>query len=367
MPNSPFGQIGNYRLVEGVTQSISATTFALNSAFTYQSSGAGIIWAFIPQVSGEVEEFRWYVDGFVGTWSLTDTEVQLRVVQSTGTQLLPGTTLANGGPHSFPIASGVGWKAAAFNAPRPTVVAGSTYFMVLGDSDGNSSNHMRVLTGASLGNIGGTTGATSTNGFSTAGTLFSSARPGVCAIKIGGVWHYGTVIVSMSTRASSSVPRGVRLRFASRTKLLGVACFTDWGMPGLRWSVFRSDQLPDDTPIFDIAAATAPADYNQQGFSSRFFPSPPTLEKDTTYYLVLRPTSALTVPRELSIGTGADDVIRAGMALGGFGCIVDKHATNNEWVVQTNLGSAIVPIVVGEAEAGGGGSPRMRAGTGVIG
>lgn len=230
---------------------------------------------------------------------------------------------------------------------RPTLVAGTPYWLCVGDEDGGATNYVNMS--AARRDSGGSAATYySTNGFASAGTPFSSAPAGCFALKHGGgAVQIGGCAASQSTIPSSTLMRGFSITPVDDCYLAGLLVWTDSQALGHEWRVYGSDQLPGDAPL-----ATFPATsllFGQAGVGRRFV-APTLLRGGRKVYVVDVPPSSLTVPRKVNMAAGvvgdADLEAAAFPFAGRMRWVAEVAGSPNTFVEDPTVGFNGGPLLV---------------------
>lgn len=336
--------------------SLTKQTLNLNSAYTYNSAGAGFMYSFMCSETGNLTDFYCRLDSLTSYPGTTDGKINVEIrLGGTGTRQ-PSSTLVS----SFTISvSAAGWVNAS--GLSIALTAGTIYTVVIADADGNASNFATLVTSYSTinSNAGIFTGAqtaTTANGFSSAGTQLANTP--VTVMKINGLLFSGNAFDTIVTVSSSTNERGVRFIPSTNCVLVGGAMSQSFAnvYSGNKLTLYADATSPGGTPITQV---TFPSNSNTSAgisFSMAFFDQPKwtLLSAGTAYRFVHTPSSALTVPRKLTINGSPDaNVLAACLPFGNMHWTEQSGSTWDD--SQTASLCELGPILMPADSTGGGG------------
>lgn len=270
--NSSDSRLGTSFLSSGTRAAIS-----LNSAYVHRTSGAGIAVRIESPISGPLNEVLLFLDAVGGT--LGSITMRCRIYNESAAAAQPGTTLlATASTVTMPGAVDQ-WIRAQFATPY-NVTAGEVLWIVWDNTAAApATNFPQILTSTNTVQLGGGRFQpySSTNGFSTAGTL-QSEMPNM--FQIGSTW-YGNPITqgAVNLFTSNTLKRGIVI-----TPRVNVVVKGFDGVSGAnltQFDVYESTQLPNDTPIHTFSLSALERLLNTYTLSS-----PITLFRGRTYYIV---------------------------------------------------------------------------------
>lgn len=346
----------SFDLCLSLSSTVTETTLALDSAYTYGSAGDAFYIPFIAPASGNLTDFWLRVISYTGTWSSTDQALNVQIREGLNGNGKPGTTLTG----SFTVdlsASPTGWvKTSSLSI---ALTAGALYSVVIADADGSASNYCTISRHAPNARARGIFGATtisSTDGFSTAGT--STTGMAVVGLKVDGVVYAGAGVTSSSTLTNNTNERGLRFRSPTPLKLVGFTTYIDFlvMLAGSALKLYADATAPGGTALMSYTptattlggASTIPVLCHH--------PLPPAsqydIAADTWYRFVLDPVASTTTPRRVSITGSPDSEILAALQPFGGDCYYTIESAG-AWADTTTDGFLFSPVFA-PAEATGG-------------
>jgi len=264
------------------------------------ASPATLTTAYSFGVSGSVHAIRYLAlndcvltDLYYATGANTGTPtgaLTIEVRNSTATNNLPGTLITS--QSHTPTASS--WNRATFATPV-TMTANTLYYIIIGDAAGNATNYYRVWqnNGGYVGGLGGSENRwwgyiTTTNGFSTAGTIIAAGTVGVLRFSDGTL--RGMINGGGGTLASNTLKRGIYVNelecdFAVRGVTVGSA--GNWS--GVE--IFDASQGPQSTPLIRVECTA-----DSRNAPLVYFPKPFVLKSGKNYRIVCTFSANTTAP-----------------------------------------------------------------------
>lgn len=259
----------------------------LNTTYVHGTSGNGMAFRFVPRNTSGVSKAFVFLDATTGTRA--NITLRARIYTAIGATQPSTTLVATADTVVYPSVDDR-WIEITFNTPT-TLTAGTQYFLVIDNTAIAPATDFASLLSQtnhfySANNLLGTAGLTTANGFSTAGTMAAEA-PHVFRFADG--FTVGQPFTQQNARfASNTLQRGLILPNRYRgLQLIGATIFgtvTDF-------RIYRSDQLPSDTPILQLS----PTAQDRIHWLLRF-PTPLTLTGATDWYLVCNSSSSTSAP-----------------------------------------------------------------------
>lgn len=332
---------------------ISSITLALNSAYTYNSAGD----AYAPRMQfaddGALDAIWLYIDSYTGNWANTDELLNLELREVDTTVFKPGTLVTNGAKTLDLTGAPTGWQKFTIAATKPNIVQGRPYAIVIGDADGGASDFVTI--GVRAGHSDGYSSSsvtTTTDGFSSVNSN-SANSPTIC-VEVAGLF-YGDALRSLTTRASSSLRYGNTYKFPSDVEIIGAIQSIDNFLDNGVFEIFLASQAPADTPQRVFGALHANLVNARIGAALFDIGEVFTMLKDVEYYFVLNKDTALTVPREGSIGTGTDASLETLLPLAGDCHEVAEVSGSPNTFVETASKIAMLGLIGSPVNPAGGG------------
>lgn len=259
---------------------------SLNAAYSHLVSGPAVVVRWRNFGTSGLSKAYLFTDATSGTRA----NITLRARIYTATTNQPTATLvATADTVTYPAADDQ-WIEIVFNTPA-TLTDGEAYMLVLDNtSAAPTTDFPQILTATNASyapiSMWYGRGFSTANGFTTAGTS-QVEMPYVLEFASG--FRLAQPFTGQSnTFTSNQLARGLVIanRFKNR-QLLGGSCASN----AVDVKLYRSDQLPNDTPILTYATSLV----DRQTTSFRF-PTPITLTGSTDWYLVETRSSNSTTP-----------------------------------------------------------------------
>lgn len=349
---------------------VGETVLALDSAYTYGSSGDAVMFAFVPEETGNLTDFWVKVSAYTGTWGSTDGVINVQVREGLNGSNIPGTSLTG----SFTITldgSTTGWiKKSGLSI---SLTAGKVYTIVIADADGSAGNFVTLIHKYDSQSASTVTGSpfvpatiTSTSGFSSAGTSANGSPAFV--LKQNGVIYGGGGFSTIATTASSTVERGLRFQVPEKCTLMGVYMPNDTSLLWVNhtFKLYADGTSPGGSALTSVTQSTTTVGGGTAPLPTSFlFPAASRydLAPGTWYRLVVDPVSNLTAPRKCTIGGSPDaDVLAAFLPFGNGHWIEESGGAwdDSQTTATPMFGPILAPNDVGAPQA------MMRVGGGVI-
>ncbi|MGH2359810.1 MAG: hypothetical protein ACRDGM_04615 [bacterium] len=301
---------GFFALTAGIGASF--TTLALSSAYTYASAGAGYGARVVLPTNKTLATVLYYLSAMTGTAAnVNDINFELRN-DSSG---LPGSTL-----HTSAVAdpngdaSATGWH--SLNPADFAMVAGTVYWPIIADADGNSTDFATCIyrgSSVAINRLLITLPFTTANGW-VAGSSVGATNPIPVLVL---VFTDGTVLgcslTSQGTVTSDTNRRGAYLNAAFTEKLTLIGFNFSTGTSTITGGeLYDSTTLPGGTPLAS-SIAVYPATVTEVLFA------PYALAKTFIGRLVVTYGSASGNPQKYSIGTDNGHTTQTRLARPGGG------------------------------------------------
>ncbi len=318
----------------GPSDAVAVTTFALSSAYTYNSAGRALAFPVYTDSAGSLTDVWIYVSGYTGTWGSTNGNVNFELRNCTVTRI-PGTTLVGSATLTLD-GSTTGYIKVTLGSPIAGLTANTQYYAVIGDSDGGGTNFVTLgaFSGTQAFSVAGIT-LSSTAGFGSAGTVMSGQAMFACKIGsyvIGGIG----IANNQGTTASDTLHVGNAFTFDRDVEVIGCSTLTDTLLVNDEFRIYLSSQVPSTStgslPVRVVQTATSFTDF------SRIYCTPTRLAANTKYYAVILKAIARTTPRIQTFLTGlySDTDLKKLLPLGG-NCfrVVKTAAGTDTWTEDT--------------------------------
>lgn len=261
-----------------------AQTIALDSAFTYESSGDAAFLRFVSPVTQASGALTVYVPVTAVTGSPTDVRAAVYNGPQEGDNAnrpeAGGTALATSGATDLSSLAG---KWATFTISGLSLTVGQTYFLIVENRTGTPGSNYPTIQyagryGAQGVNETGWTGGNTTNGFTTNPTVHASV--GCWVLKFDDGSLMGNPYAGLETHANNTNDRGSRVRFTEDVEISG------FQMPQSHSLLTNLRIYVGSTEQFSSPYALDPSIRNVSRIV-RF--APITFEKETDYDVVLDP------------------------------------------------------------------------------
>lgn len=331
------------------------TTYALNSAYTYNSAGDAVAMRFALNEAKTLTDVYCYLTALNGTpANVNDLNWEIRDNSADPNE--PGSTLVASGTYDPSGDSPPVWMTMATGLSQ-ALLAGKVYFLIVADADGNGTDYATILRngpfGAALRSM--FFSPNTTDGFQTTNDRDPSAM--VLAFSDGSV--IGNPY-SRVTSNSYNVERGLKVQFDEDVELIGLQ-WANATVAGnlLGIKIYEDGNNPGGTTVY--ASTEDYEDANLHGTHYRF-ESVVTLTGGTVYRVVFTSGGSDNDPRQPNFGAGA---IPSDVALA-------RYAGNSNWVFTRDSGGGgwtdddtslmTMMLVLGNmpAQAGAGGQARFR-------
>ena len=341
--------------------SVTSTTLALDSAYTYGSAGDALMaMAFTAPETANLTDIWLYVVSYTGTWGNTDGVINWQIREGLNGTRIPGTTLTASGTFALDGAT-TGWH--RIIGLTAALTAGKLYCLVLADGDGAAANYVtiQVRWGTMVNTftpVARETGTTA-NGFSTGYSAIGSAFAG--AIKIGTRTIAGQIFNTISTVTSGTYERGCRFRPEEDCVFIGWVVTTDNTIliDGHGLKLYADATAPGGSTLAILnpgatlrSGGTTPIPVAAILPTSSFVD----LDADTWYRAVFDPATAITTPRK-STYPGSPDatLLAAAMPMGGecYWTIEDTGAWADDPTAMSHFGPILVPRTASATGGGG--------------
>lgn len=324
------GVIGRYqvpRFVLGFVTQIApvGTTHALDSAYVAGTGGDAVASkVFMMETLTLTNIYFNIVSPYTGiAANVTNIDWEIR----TGTVSAPTTTggglVATG---TIDPASAVGWI--NISGLSQSLTAGTIYFIIIGDANGNGTDYATALRYFTYGGIDGTLQYAlamtvhTANGFITT-TPIARGGPIVLVFSDGTV--SGIPFATAVLPTSGTNRKGLRLDgLTEQLKVFGWVSEEAGGISGIE--LIAGDTVPGGSTI---ASSTWTITNSTNVKAGAVFATPQTLAKATPYRCVMTFGSAGNMPRKVQIGTGVDANLRAAMLGGGSWYYAEANGTTD--------------------------------------
>lgn len=330
--------------------------WSLSSAYTYNSAGNAVGGRVALPQNETLTTAYFFIASYGGTpANVNDLDFEFRNNATTR----PGATL-HASVSAIDPAGATGWHAAS--GMSFAMSAGTVYWAVVADPDGNGTDFARVLRNITNLNVeqraqGALMGAfASTNGFSSTTSTAAATSSIVLAFSSGRT--IGCAFTSTANSASTANRRGLYLGgFTEQMAIWGMGWrFFATNVSGIE--LYDSVTAPGGTPVAagSIVLPTS-SEPNSTRQSAAMFSSPQTLAKATEYRLVLTYGGAEIRPERLQIGEGADATLRTCMPGGGAFYWTEADGTT-DWANDNVNEFPVVSVYIDDQVAvAGGASP----------
>ena len=335
-------------------------TLALSSAYVSGSAGNSSSARWKPVANITVTDLYFFISSYVGTAAnVNDLECEIRSgTISAVTAGAPGLIASSSA--SLNPASALGWI--KFTGLSAALTAGTYYYFILRDADGNGTDHA-VIMDRHTGGFANTqsdrfrmVSVTTANGYS---TLTAQTRTASVVLVFSTGRVLGMPLSAVAGATSSTNRKGFFLSTGIReaTKIHGIATNNPHNS-------ILSAEIIDGTAL-PGGATLGPSSVQTTSYSTTIIGvmfSPFTLQKSTPYRVVMTYGGACTSPNKITIGTGTDANLRAAM-LGGGGWYWAEANGTTDW---SNDDISAFPyaclLVEDQFEVSGPGGTRMRGG-----
>jgi len=341
--------------------SVTSTTLALDSAYTYGSAGDALMaMAFTAPETANLTDIWLYVVSYTGTWGNTDGVINWQIREGLNGTRIPGTTLTASGTFALDGAT-TGWH--RITGLTAALTAGKMYCLVLADADGGASDYVTIQvrwgTGPVRVNPLATEIGTSTNGFGTAYSAITATFAG--AIKIGTRTIAGQIFGAMNTVTSGTYERGCRFKPEEDCVFIGWGAATDNSIlvAGHALKLYADATAPGGSTLAilnpgatPMGGGTTPSPFAAILPAASFVD----LDADTWYRAVIDPASAIAIPRKATYPGSPDaTLLAAAMPMGGecYWTIEDTGAWADDPTAMSHFGPILVPRTASATGGGG--------------
>ena len=292
----------------------SATSFALNTAYSWTAPGSAlntgkaVATSLIVDATGDNRLTDVWINvlSFSGTWSNTDQNIQISLHIGSALDRIPGALLYT--QNIALVAGQVGWYKLTISA-SPTLTPSTPYYLVVSDSDGGATNF--VTLNVAFGVISYGEGASNTTLVGWANNAVGTfvTPPTLIMCKVGGIVYGGIPLTTISTIANDTLPVGITLQFESDMELMGIATNTSTSIwNGATVKLYKASVLPSGTPEATWGS------FNSSGLfriDQKMVPLTPfTMQKNVLYYLILQKGVAAVAPRIFTSNGAIDADLR---------------------------------------------------------
>jgi hypothetical protein len=282
-----YNDMPHQGVVLGAYATGGASAANLTNAYSFGVSGTVAAIKYTATKNCVLTDF-WFCTGANNGTPTGNLTIEVR--NSTATNNLPGTLITS--ESYLPTQSA--WNKVSFASPV-SMVANTTYYIIVGDPAGNVTNYYRVWqsTGGYAATLGGVENRwwgqiTTANGFATVGGLTTAGTVAVLRFADGtyrGMYHSGGGTISPST-----LKRGIyvnELECDYEITGVGLGSTTSWS--GVE--VFDGNQGPNSTPMyrFDVTA-------DNRNNLIAYFPQPFLMRAGKNYRVVLTWSASTSSP-----------------------------------------------------------------------
>jgi hypothetical protein len=335
----------------------SRTPFNLNTSYVHRTSGNGIMTRFAASSTAGLTEAYIFLDATTGTRA--NISLRARLYDASANNQPSTNLIATASSVTYPAADDQ-WIVASFSS-QPSLTVGKLYCVVWDNTAAapgtdfpgilTATTHQYVTTP-----VWSQAGYTTANGFSTLGT-FVGEMP--CIFTFASGLSIGQPYTQQATTfANNTRWRGLWLpNIAKNFEYIVYLCNS--AGPPTQLRVYRSDQLPNDTPIYSRAITT------DETLSQTCALSPPlTLSGSTDFYVVQNAASNSVSPNcgqiedYLSIASVVDSMLNDNL---GF-CRAVQDDGSNGWTLFPWASPAGGTLIANGNIVGGGGGLRLFPG-----
>jgi hypothetical protein len=333
------------------------TPSSLNGAYVHGVSGPGVATRFSAGSTAGLTEARIFLDLTTGTRANVSLRARMYTAAANGQ---PSTTLvATSDAITYPSADDR-WVTASFSSP-PALTRGNLYFVVWDNTaSAPATDFPGILTQTNHGygslNAFSVAGYTTANGFSTGGSV-QLEMPAIFSfnngLNTGQPFTQQGVVFANNTLWRGSV-------FPNRVKNYPIFAFVCNPTTPTEFRIYRSNQLPGDTPIFSQSISAG------ERVSQICYLDPPlTLTGSADFYIVQNASVNSTAPNHgqiedySSISATIDEMLNDNL---GFCTGVQDNGANGWNLFPTSFPAGGWLFVDDRATGGGGGGLRLFPG-----
>jgi len=262
---------------EGWSSSGARTATPLNSVYVHRTSGAGIAIRLTCQEASPINEALVFVDVITGAAASVTMRARLYNPHTTNTQ--PGTTLlATATTITFPTVADR-WMRIQFGTPYTPARGEVVWLVIDNNSAAPATNFPSLMTATSTISSSDTAllAYSSTNGFSTAGTL-QSEMPAL--IQLGSNWYGNPVTQTASSFANNQLKRGLVVIPPINCTISSIQYAGTSAINNLQ--IYESTQLPSATALHTLTPSAL------EELTGTYMPTTDiTLYRGKKYYVVL--------------------------------------------------------------------------------
>src|SRR3990172_13012406 len=341
------------------TSAPSQLTLALSSAYTFNSAGAGMGQR-VMGLGKTLAKIYFYLTASAGT-AVNVNDINFELRNATATTVLPSTTLhTSGSMDPNGDATFIGWH--QINPADFAMVAGTYYWFIIADADGDVTDFATVLT--ALGDTSFTdmmrqlySSWTTANGF-IADAIVSSAYAHVIEYTDGTVSGRG--LGTSAAPSSTTNRKGLRVdAFTEQIKIYG-AQFSSGASTLAGFEVYLDDgTVPGGTTQ---ASSTSILFTRTGGRVGAYLTSPYTIPKATALRFVFTFSAGAIAPQALQVGNanGHGTILNAAR-FGGAGWYYAEANGTTDWTNDVTTSVPQMQLLLDDqvAIAAGGGGLRL--------
>lgn len=345
-------------------ESASPETFALNTAYTAGSAGRASGHSFYCPRADTISSVYFWINAFVGTAANVN-DINLEIRSDNGS-IAPNTGVAALATATKDPASATGWH--QFASVNLAVSAGTRYWAIVGDADGNGTDSATLSNRNANGNTSWLINQShSTTAGWTSKTLDqrTSMLVVVFASGIAVGWPFQTTV----TVPNNTKQRGLLVSgFTEQLSILG-ACGSQAISGTGAFNVWQGSDGPTGSPVATGSAKIfGPGGTNLAGV---MLSAPYTLAKATQYRLVLSGSTNSIIVRAMKVGTvssgSAADLLQAAQGKGAW-YYTEERTSPNDWGNDDTTALTNLTLFVDDqvAAAGGGSGSLMGSRGGLV-
>lgn len=315
--------------------SLTQAVLALDSNYANAVGGDAIGHRFTLNVADTLSAVYYYVTAFTGTAAnVNDLNLELR---NNDTTTGPGGTLHESQAHDPNTPSSVaGWRSTT--GWTFAIVAGTQYWLVIGDADGNLTDFATLLKdgshvqGIAFQNANSHSVQT-TDGWTTVRTFATKASSIVLVFGSGRT--LGSPFATSAAPASSTNQRGLLFTAPTSCRLYGanLTSGSTNSISGVR--LWRGPAGPSGSPpVGDTGAITLTAQVVAGTRTGVAFETPPYIAQAEALRLVFTFSGNAAAPLKYQIGAGADATLRSAVAGGGAWYWTEANGTS-DWSLDS--------------------------------
>jgi hypothetical protein len=274
----------------------SRTTLPLNAAYVNGTSGVGMAIRYQPRTSAAINEVYFFMNSMSGT--LANLSVKATIYnEKTNGNTQPGTTVrATSTAFVAPVpGAGFGWLKLTFGTPYTPAIGESLWIILTNTATAPTVDYPNILTqpNALTGRSNNLVGYSTTNGFSTVGTV-QSRMP--CIITIGSGYAGSPITQYTATfYTNNTLKRGIVVTPISNVTIdLWQTSGASTVLTGIQ--VFLAPAGPGTTPLYSYTLGTDTNATTDRVFGSKILNPALQLLAGNTYYVVNTFSTATTTP-----------------------------------------------------------------------